>query len=176
MADVRQRQSRPLAIATWLHSDHTTTGDNWTNYESRQFWWLTNSAGFQPTGPAIDVSTGMIWPYIKDRRAYICPDDPQQLFKANGVNARLQPSGYSYGENIYLGSTAIYNGMQVAPLTPQAFTSRCCIPSARSSTRRPTLLFGEIGDLGGTYIATCPPPAYVGNSIIGGPFFGKFHS
>ena len=94
-----------------------------------------------------------------------------------GSTPGCTPSGYSYGENIYLGSTAIYNGMQAAPLSaaglhvPVLYTlsqikhaenARSC--SARSATSA------------APSSATCPPPAYVGNSIIGGPFFGKFHS
>jgi prepilin-type N-terminal cleavage/methylation domain-containing protein len=166
-----------FAVANGGILDHTTTGDNWANYESRQFWWLTNSAGYQPTGPAINVTTGMIWPYIKDRRAYICPDDPQQLFNANGVNARLQPSGYSYGENGYLGFFAIVNGRQVDAGDAAALNVAMLHTLGQIKHAERTLLFSEVGDLNGQYPADCPVPAYLGNSLVGeGYFFAKFHS
>jgi hypothetical protein len=56
--------------------------------------------------PITTIPNGQLWPYLKDFKLYVCPDDPQQVQWIMG-RGPSSPGGMgrSYGMNLLLGGT-----------------------------------------------------------------------
>ena len=67
--------------------------------------WLTNPPLGTTANLPPDVTTGKLWPYIKNKQVYLCPDDPQNLYFGLQVG-----SGFSYGNNAFFGGETIIAG------------------------------------------------------------------
>ena len=147
------------------------------NYYPSTTCWLSNNAAGDLLGLHSDITSGKIWPYIKDKKVYICPNDPQQTYI--GLYGSLQrPSEFSYAQNMFLGNFSLghFNGyvnnnvVSPAPfwLTPTP-GERANEPLARlSQIKHPeqTLLFGEIGDFSGHYATYYRMRAYLSGSFL----------
>ena len=134
------------------------------------FAWYSNSMPFRSTGCPYDVTTGMLWRYVKDKQVYICPDDPQENVIVGTPVARHAPSGFSYGQNAVLGGTQVRaNGQGVDRHAPSYST----LSQIRHAER--TMLMIERADAVGNNYTVAETPIYYANTLIGGYLFAKLH-
>lgn len=129
----------------------------------RTFGWLVNvPPNASGNNRHVDVTTGMLWRYLRSRDVYLCPSDPQQLVQS-GTNAGAIPgsSGFSYGVNTWLGDPRNWLVESNAPFLPpyQAL-------GQIKHTERTALML-ETNTVDSVYYASQPFPVYVKHTLYG---------
>src|SRR5579863_2998504 len=120
----RARESGRRAVC--LSNVHQLT-EAWLMYAGEHNGWLCNSVGnpdwllFDPQGatnitytpvqhdPIPLIPGGQLWPYLRNRKAYICPGDPQEFRNVSGAWPPVfvqGACGTSYSVNVFLGFPA----------------------------------------------------------------------
>lgn len=188
--------------AAWLAYADANSGHFAFAYENKHCCWLNNvwvNNGAQMDGLQLDIHTGMIWPYLKDPRVYVCANDPQQSYFFNpyeqyAATERVnRGSGFSFAANMFLGSYTT-NNVDTVWAMEQATDQNNHLwlyPYSESIQRmnqlkRPeqTLLFAETGTFAGLYPPVYFLPAYLRGKYCGLPavggttinvYFSRFH-
>ena len=121
--------------------------------------------------PQTIIPQGQLWPYLKDLRVYVCPDDPQEVHPADSVvfSPLAGGGGWSYVLNSLLGGigTSGFNGSMVLSAPYHAYTL--------GQIRYPghTYVFIENGTLWGGG-GGVPSLIYPGR-MTEGIFYARFH-
>jgi prepilin-type N-terminal cleavage/methylation domain-containing protein len=88
-------------------------------------WFVGGDTG--PTNNYVDpapfIRQGQLWPYLRELRVYVCPDDPNDLHGEGGGpsgGGYFAPGGRgtSYGVNLLLGPVLLPGGAPVPSLVP----------------------------------------------------------
>lgn len=85
----------------------------------------TSSAGFTDTPePMPYFMQGQLWPYLRDHRLCICPDDPQAFHPISAVSLAVAPpgTGTTYGLNPAIGDVGTVPGPPAKHLPGRAYT------------------------------------------------------
>jgi len=124
--------------------------------------------------PADDHPAGQLWPYLKDLKVYVCPDDPQEVHPADSVVFSPLPGGggSSYVLNSLLGGigTSGFNG---STALPAPYTSYHAYTLGQIRYPGHTYVFIENGTLWGGGAGV--PSAIYPDQMSEGIFYARFH-
>jgi len=166
LSNIRQLSTAWALYAT-ENKGRFSLAEGVSNGTSRiDFGSLSNAAG-APGQAAFDITTGKLWPYIKTKEVYVCPDDTQS-FLTRGANGSMVPTGFSYGQNTLLGGdlSSAHFHFGVGKL----YT----LGQIKHSER--TMLMIETGGANTIYHYQCTPTFYKDGKLIGDFLFAKHHA
>jgi prepilin-type N-terminal cleavage/methylation domain-containing protein len=110
----------------WLMYAQDNKGRLCSSGGSATWFWDTGGlvAGNNWVDPTPYIPKGQLWPYLKNRKLYICPDDPQALRPASFMGGVLPgPTGTSYVLDWELGGWGMVLGKQFSTDPYQAYTT-----------------------------------------------------
>ena len=133
--------------------------------------------GLDPTYSGRAVTGGKLWTYLRDKRVYVCPDDPQAVHwnLAGGETGEVLgsptllygPTGLSYCANALLGAQTILNGQSFEPAAmSQPVPIIYCVSQVKNAERmfvfiETTQNFpGERTLVASPAVGLFPPPIY----------------
>ena len=131
---------------------------------------LPNPEAYVP--PQTFIPQGQLWPYLRDFRIYICPDDPQEVHPANSIAFLALPGGTacSYWLNLLLGGSGT-SGLPPAP--PAPYTSFHAYTLSQIRYPGHTYVFIENGNVWGIEPSNATP--VYPNNMAEGIFYARFH-
>ena len=124
--------------------------------------------------PQTIIPQGQLWPYLKDLKVYVCPDDPQEVHPADSTLFAPLPGGggWSYVLNSLLGGigTSGFNG---STALPAPYTSYHAYTLGQIRYPGHTYVFIENGTLwgGGGGVPSLIYPSRMTEGI----FYARFH-
>jgi prepilin-type N-terminal cleavage/methylation domain-containing protein len=161
---------RQLSLS-WMMYANDNKGRFVTPWIPMQSAWLTtNSDPLQATLYVPDVARGRLWPYVKNRDVYLCPNDPQDRYLYANP---FRPSGFSYAINMFLGSYTTGHGGNFVNVV-YATNSRWPGPTdwdpplaklSQVKHAERTLLFTETGNFIGDYQPLYHMPLYMNGQL-----------
>jgi prepilin-type N-terminal cleavage/methylation domain-containing protein len=125
--------------------------------------------------PQTFIPQGQLWPYLKELRVYVCPDDPQEVHPdpANHAAISVVPggTGCSYALNSLLGGVGTSAGWNGAT-APAPYTSYHAYTLGQIRYPGHTHVFIENGTLwgGGSGV-----PQLIYPKMTEGIFYARFH-
>jgi prepilin-type processing-associated H-X9-DG protein len=77
----------------------------------------------------LNLENGRLWPYLKDRRIYKCPDDSRVYIPSTAKNAPFDDTAVSYAMNLPMGAIAVgYHNNGLSKFAELSFDKLSRIP------------------------------------------------